>query len=135
MSFFHILPSNVAPDTFPKNHAAAYSTPIPNNYYLNGKWEVALMHMTYSGCINTFQDDVMSVEKAIDVKKKLETTNKAQRLKLLSTRTIRDLISEINTKLRGVLKLELYNDGKILFMACSNVKCTCCTFRKFNETI
>ena len=61
MSFYHVLPSNTSPDTFPKNTASFYSTPIENPYILHGEWEVALMSMTHSNCIDTFNDDRMFI--------------------------------------------------------------------------
>ena len=111
MSFFHVLPSNVAPDTFPKNHASAYSTPIDNNYYLNGKWEVALMHMTYSGCINTFHNDQMTVEKSFNSSEALQMSNKPLRW-TLNSKTRRDIVNEINTVFSGVVKVDMDEKGQ-----------------------
>ena len=112
MSFFHVLPSNVAPNTFPRNHASAYSTPVEHNYYLDGKWEVALMHMTYSGCINTFHHDIMSVQKPFNVKEYLKSNNKPLRLTFSSTKTRRDIVNEFNAIFSGVVKAVLDKEGK-----------------------
>ena len=64
MSFYHILPSNVAPKTFPNNSAASYRTPLENPYNLFGNWEAAITNVTYSGCLKTFvKDDYITVTK------------------------------------------------------------------------
>ena len=62
MSYFHILPSNAAPNYFPDNHAASFSTPVPNAYNLEGNWEVALMNVTHSNCLDTFNHETFTVE-------------------------------------------------------------------------
>ena len=111
MSFFHVLPSNVAPDTFPRNHASSFSTPISNSYELSGKWEVALMNITYSGCINTFHNDHMCVEKNFSLKEKLETSDKAIRVKFSSLLSTHDLVKDINKKFEGVATLTLDDEG------------------------
>ena len=111
MSFFHVLPSNVAPDSFPQNHASAYSTPISNDYHLNGKWEVALLNITYSGCINTFHHDQLTVEKAFDLKERLETSEDAIMLHFTG-RTPRTLIDDMNKKLEGVIIFSLDAKGE-----------------------
>ena len=61
MSFYHILPSNTSPDTFPENHASSYSTPIINPDMLDGEWEVALLSVSHSNCVNTFHHDTLTV--------------------------------------------------------------------------
>ena len=66
MSFFHILPSNTSPNYFPQNNASNYSTPIENSYILNGDWEVALMNMTYSSCVNTFNNDQITIKEKMN---------------------------------------------------------------------
>ena len=112
MSFFHVLPSNVAPDAFPTNHASNFSTPMSDSYELNGKWEVALMNITYSGCIKTFHNDYMFVEKNFNLKEKLETSDKALRVKFSSLLTTRDLVKDINNKFEGVATLTLDDAGQ-----------------------
>ena len=62
MSFYHILPSNTSPETFPNNHASEYSTPITNAHQLNGNWEVALVNATHSNCINSFNNDTLTIQ-------------------------------------------------------------------------
>lgn len=57
MDFYHVLPSNTSPDYFPNNTATEYSTPLDIPYDLTGNWELGLMNLTYSTCINTFNND------------------------------------------------------------------------------
>ena len=61
MSIYHILPSNTSPDTFPKNHASSYSTPISNPQVLEGHWEMGILSVTHSNCVNTFNHDWIKV--------------------------------------------------------------------------
>ena len=61
MSFYHILPSNTSPDTFPQNHASSYSTPVNHSNIMEGDWEVAILSVSHSNCVNTFNDDAMTV--------------------------------------------------------------------------
>lgn len=112
MSFFHVLPSNVAPETFAKNNASYYSTPIPNEYQLKGKWEVAVLNMTHSGCVNTFHNDHMTVEKAFVTKDHLEAHPTPVRIRLTPHRETKDLFDEINTKLDGVMRIKFIKDNK-----------------------
>ena len=69
MSFYHILPSNVAPETYPNNTAASYTTPLGNPYNLSGKWEVGITNISYSGCLKTFvkDDRIIVTEEIKDV--------------------------------------------------------------------
>lgn len=112
MSFFHVLPSNVAPESFPRNNASAFSTPIANSYHLDGKWEVALLNMTYSGCINTFHHDKILVEKTFRLKEKLLTSDTPIRVDFTGD-TIGALVDDMKKKLDGVIKLFLYDNAKI----------------------
>lgn len=61
MSFYHVLQSNAAADSYPNNNGSVFTTPINNPIHLENKWEVALMSMTYSNCIKTFDNDSFSV--------------------------------------------------------------------------
>ena len=69
MSFYHILPSNVAPETYPNNTAASYTTALGNPYNLSGKWEVGITNISYSGCLKTFvkDDRIIVTEEIKDV--------------------------------------------------------------------
>ena len=110
MSFFHVLPSNVAPDTFPHNRASAFSTPITNPYTLNGKWEVALMNITYSGCVNTFYNDKLMVEKTFNLQEYLQKVEKPIRVKLTASTVVQDIVQDINEKLSNIVKVTLSKD-------------------------
>ena len=46
-SFDCILPSNVAPDTYPDNTASDYTTPLTNPIHCDGQWEVGLKSIFY----------------------------------------------------------------------------------------
>lgn len=61
MSSHYVLPSNTSPETFPKNHASFFSTPIMNPLLFDGDWEVAVLNITHSNCINTLNKDTMKV--------------------------------------------------------------------------
>ena len=107
MSFFHVLPSNVAPDTFPRNHASSFSTPISNPYQLKGNWEVALLNITYSGCINTFNNDKLIVEKPFSFQEHLDKVKKPLRIRLTTSTEIEDIVQDINEKLDTVVNVTL----------------------------
>ena len=57
----HVLASNAALETFPKNHASAFSTPIMPTYSFDKPWEVALTNLTHSNCIYTFNNEMFHV--------------------------------------------------------------------------
>ena len=62
MSFYHILPSNTSLQYFPNNNASQFSTPVEASYHLSGKWEIALTNMTYTPCVITFNNEIITVE-------------------------------------------------------------------------
>lgn len=97
MSFHFILPSNTSPDVFPKNNASSYSTPIHNLISLTGKWEVALTSATFSNCINTFHNDVITIEEDIDKETKISHVT----LEPHNFQKISDAISYINKCIRN----------------------------------
>ena len=72
MDFHHFLPSNTSPEYFPHNNASQFSTPVDDPYDLVGDWEVALMDVTFSSCIKTFNNDKMSIEENFTFKGFLE---------------------------------------------------------------
>ena len=110
MSFFHVLPSNVAPEFFPTNNAASFSTPVPNAYNLDGDWEVALMNLTHSNCINTFANEKLTVEErdiTIDRYKNLKqphTISLSLPKKADRQSVIDHILKEVNPKLKGYLE-------------------------------
>ena len=71
MSFHYILPSNTSPNVFPHNRASSYSTPIYDILSLSGHWEMALTSATVNTCINTFHNDIITLEESHDEQKTL----------------------------------------------------------------
>ena len=61
MSFHYVLQSNTSPNTFPNNNGSEFSTPVDNPIMLENKWEMALMSLTHSNCINTFDNEHMTL--------------------------------------------------------------------------
>ena len=112
MSFFHVLPSNVAPEFFPTNNAASFSTPVLNAYNLDGDWEVALMNLTHSNCIDTFANEKLTVEErniTIDRYKNLKEpyTIRLSLPKKTDRQSVIDhIIKEVNPKLKGYLEFQ-----------------------------
>ena len=106
MSFYHVLPSNTSPQTFPNNNASNYSTPILNPHMLEGKWEVALTNITYNNCVKTFNGEKISLKthdltkskKAICIKIPPPKSNKREEV-------VNYFANELNEKLKGILKL------------------------------
>ena len=114
MNFYHILPSNTSSETFPKNHASSFSTPIENPYILNGKWEVALINLQHSNCVYTFDNDKVTVlRKAAS----LSETNRPVYYKLspqkLDDRRIilSKLRDEINAKFQGMIEFKITDEN------------------------
>ena len=112
MSFYHILPSNTSPDTFPENHASSYSTPIVNPDMLDGEWEVALLSVSHSNCINTFNHDTLTLT---DTSGDLLRISKPTKLMVPIPKTtfsndeayIKDVIRLLNTTLSGIVKFKV----------------------------
>ena len=116
MSFYHVLPSNTSPSYFPKNNASEFSTPSVKPYTLKGKWEVALMNMTYSNCIYTFDNDVIVVEENCSVETRLSEARKPIKV-MLSLPTSKkpleaaeQVSKEIQLKFKNLLDLKLTSD-------------------------
>jgi len=112
MSFFHILPSNTSPNYFPKNNASNYSTPIENSYILNGDWEVALMNMTYSTCVNTYNNDEITVKEKMNFTELYKLSEKPLKIKIEIPKDIdttyqlcKALLPIMNKAMEGVLNL------------------------------
>ena len=61
MDFYHILPSHSSTSTYPNNDASSFTIPIQPPYVLDEKWEVALMNLTHSNCIDTFANENISI--------------------------------------------------------------------------
>ena len=65
MNFYHVLQSNTSPATFPQNNASKFSTPLDNPIMLDGKWEMALMSVTHSNCIFTFNYETATLVETV----------------------------------------------------------------------
>ena len=116
MSFYHVLPSNTSPKTFPQNNASLYSTPLENPYRFEGSYEVALVNATYSNCINTFNHDKITIrEKIVDLTR-VEVGTRIpvpQQVSKVSDETLRanaidHYVREINSAFRNILHLKTW---------------------------
>ena len=111
MSFYHVLPSNAAPNTFPNNHASAFSTPLNNPYQLSGQWEVAMMNMSYTGCVNTFNNDTLSVKYKTDFKTRILKTSSPVTWKVPQRDTVGEMLTEMKTQLKDIIKISTRKEG------------------------
>ena len=107
MGFSHVLPSNAALKTFPNNSASSYSIPLQQPYNLKGSWEVGLRNVIYSGCVNTFHDDVIKVGRMYSTPEMYQKLDKPLVFKLPPKKTTKDIVKEINALLKGYMKLTL----------------------------
>lgn len=127
MSFHFILPSNTSPETFPNNNASFYSTPLDKPLMLDGDWEVGVLTVDHSNCINTFNNDIITV---VDKKRKLvqvrhptkltipppppsqtptTSTTTSATTQIYETREhyLKDLIERLNKLLKGIIRFSL----------------------------
>ena len=70
------------------------------------------MNMTYSGCINTFHNDYITLGTPFNVSEALQSSHKPLRLTLSSTKTRHDIVKEINTTFGGIVKAVIDEEGK-----------------------
>ena len=124
MDFYHILPSNGAPQTYPSNHASMFSTPLDEPYILQENWEVALMNVTHSNCIDTFHDEKITIEERYtgyeDLKKSSDILSvtltppeaKDDKGILWTKNVIRDFVQDINKKFKNLLRLKMVSSTK-----------------------
>ena len=118
MSFYHILPSNGASDTFPNNHASSFSIPIEPPYILNEKWEVALMNVTHSNCINTFAGEAITITEKFKDYSVLKNVAKPTKVILSTPKSdkyfdvLLEVMSEIKLKTANMLEFSLLIDRK-----------------------
>lgn len=103
MSFYHVLASNVSLNIFPNNNASKFSTPLQNPYEMKGKYEVALVNMTYSGCVNTFNNDELKTMLPYS-SQRLINTKLPVRLRLSRSSNVEDFLEEMMSKLDGIIK-------------------------------
>lgn len=105
MSFYHVLASNVSPEVFPNNHASMFSTPLEHPYDMKGKYEVSLMNMTYAGCVNTFNKDVLTIAVPYTIER-LKETNVPVRFNLDRDMTIDGFVKEVNDTFKSVVQFQ-----------------------------
>lgn len=114
MSFYHVLPSNVSSQMFPNNHASSFSTPIENPYIFNEDWEMALMNLTYAGCVKTFNNDTFELEKNLTTADLLYI-KKPIKITLPKGKSISDIIKILSEeKLKGILKFTFSKQGRCI---------------------
>ena len=80
-----------------------FSTPLEHPYNMKGKYEMSLMNMSYSGCINTFDNDELSVSKPLP-QQKLTDAKFPLRFNIDKDFTIKDFIEDINKKLKTIME-------------------------------
>ena len=56
-----ILPSDAAKDRFPNNNAAHFTIPIDSGQQLSGQWEVAIVQLSHSNCLYTFNGETIDI--------------------------------------------------------------------------
>ena len=70
------------------------------------------MNITYSGCVNTFNNDTITVSKIYSTPERLKQATKPIRISLSEKKSTMDLIQEINSKLKGIAEVKLTQDEK-----------------------
>lgn len=121
MEFYHVLPSNTSPETFPNNNASSFSTPIYNPYNLEGDWEVGVVGITHSNCINTFNNDYITVKDSSKTISQWETHVKIPYTISTSTKKITDdvkyrkaIVKELNQLLKDIVTFKLIRNGRFI---------------------
>ena len=111
MSLHYILPSNTSPETFPKNHASQYSTPLDNPLILDGEWEMACLSVYHNNCINTLNNDHIKVAYADG---NLTLCKKATCVPVPwnGESTLKVLIENLNKALPRIIKFKLADSQK-----------------------
>ena len=115
MDFHHVLPSNTSPNYFPNNNAAEYSTPLDNPYVLSGNWEVGLMDLTYSTCVNTFNNDNIVIDKETLIELAAKSKNPIKVMLPIPTSKFRfrarsEMIHHINKTFKTLLKMTITDE-------------------------
>lgn len=116
MSFHYVLPSNTSLETFPENNASLYSTPLEQPLILTGDWEVGALSINHSNCINTFNNDIITIK---DKKKALNQTRQPTKINIppypvepapnfgSNANYLKNLIERLNTQLMGIVTFSL----------------------------
>lgn len=118
MEFYHILPSHSSTSTYPNNNASSFTIPIQPPYILDENWEVALMNLTHSNCIDTFvNEDISIYEKFEDytILRKLSYPIKVTLSKPKSKKQheiIAEVVKDLMEKSNNMLKFNLMLDPR-----------------------
>lgn len=122
MDFYHVLPSNTSPNYFPNNNASEYSTPIDNPYDLSGKWEVGLIDLTYSTCVNTFNNDNIIVDEEKSIAEAIRKEKCAVKVMLPVPQNQEDgviarkeLVGHINETFKTLLQLRISDNQLFIY--------------------
>ena len=113
MDFYHILPSHSSSSTYPKNDASLFTIPIEPPYILDENWEVGLMNLTHSNCIDTFANESITIyEKFEDytVLRKYTSPIEVSLSKPKSKKQpdiIKEVLNELKEKSDGMLDFQL----------------------------
>ena len=124
MSFYHVLPSNSSMGAFPENTASSYRTTVATPYRLEGDWEVAVMALTHSNCINTFNNDLVEIQELIPVLTKVKSPTEveiewsdaskkmaAEGNKVDRSAFCASLVKDINATLRNIIEFKIAKTG------------------------
>ena len=119
MDFYHVLPSNTSPTYYPKNNASDYSTPLDKPYEFHGDWEMALMSLTYSTCVKTFNDDIIIIQEKCTVaecarqeKSPLKVFVELAPPDTSAAQARQHFMSYINKNFKSLLHIEMSKDEK-----------------------
>ena len=118
MDFYHILPSHSASSSYPNNNASSYTIPIQPPYILDEKWEVALMNVTHSNCINTFANETVTVYEKFEDYSVLEKYSSPIEVNLSKPKgteqyeIISEIVNDLKKKSNGMFEIKMLRDKK-----------------------
>ena len=118
MDFYHILPSHSSSSTYPNNNASSFTIPIQPPYILDENWEVALMNLTHSNCINTFANESISIYEKFEDYTVLRKYASPIEVSLSRPKSktqyeiIAEIVKELKEKSDGMLECQLMIDKK-----------------------
>ena len=109
MSFSYVLPSNTSPETYPKNHASSYTTPLNDPLILEGQWEVACLSVYHNNCIHTLNHDTLTV---LDRSGNITHMRKPMRVNFPYDKVppVKSFLQALNTALTGIVTFKLDKD-------------------------
>ena len=118
MDFYHILPSNSSSSTYPNNDASSFTIPIEPPYILDENWEVALLNLTHSNCIDTFINETVSIYEKFEDYSVLRKQSSPTEVTLSRPKSkkqyeiIAEVMKELKEKSDGMLDFQLMIDKK-----------------------